>query len=89
MTEQNPLTHVVAELLERLHRQPFEPFDIVLSSGARHRVPTVDHLIITRISRRVLLEFDDGSFVTINPLHIASLEPVRQSRDRRRPKKVA
>jgi len=89
MNEQNPVTSIVAELLDRLHKQPFEPFDIVLSNGTRHRVPTVDHLIVTRILRRVVLEFDDGTFVTINPLHVASLEPARRSRERRRPKKAA
>ena len=89
MNDQNPVTLIVAQLLERLHREPFEPFDIVLSNGARHRVPTVDHLNITRILRRVSLEFDDGSFLTINPLHVASLEPAKKSRDRRRPKKAA
>ena len=80
---------IVAELLDRLHQQPFEPFVIVLANGTRHRVPTVDHLNITRILRRVALEFDDGSFLTINPLHVASLEPPKKSRDRRRPKKAA
>jgi len=92
MSEQNPHTLIVGELLERLHHRPFKPFDIVLSHGARHHVPTADHLTIPRIVRRVLLDFDDGSFATINPLHIASLEPAKTrglTRDKRRPKKAA
>jgi DUF917 family protein len=74
MAEMNPITVVIAELLQRLGERPFEPFVIVLSNGSRHVVPTPDHCTITRFSRRVTVDHDDGSFVTINPLHIAQIE---------------
>jgi hypothetical protein len=37
-------------------------------------VPTPDHCTVQRFSRRVNVDHDDGSFVTINPLHIAHIE---------------
>lgn len=64
-----------ASLEAPTHRErPFEPFVIVLSNGSRHEVPSPDHCTVTRISRRVTVDHDDGSFVLINPLHIAQIE---------------
>jgi hypothetical protein len=74
MPDPNPATVIVAELLQRLGEQPFQPFAIVLSNGSRHAVPSPDHCTVTRISRRVTVDHDDGSFVLINPLHIAQIE---------------
>jgi hypothetical protein len=74
MADPNPSTVVVAELLHRLSERPFEPFVIVLSNGSRHEVPTADHCTVQRFSRRVNVDHDDGSFVTINPLHISQIE---------------
>lgn len=74
MADPNPATVIVAELIQRLAERPFEPFVIVLSNGSRHEVPTPDHCTVQRFSRRVNVDRDDGSFVTINPLHIAQIE---------------
>lgn len=74
MSDLNPATVIVAELLQRLAERPFEPFVIVLSNGSRHEVPSPDHCTVTRFSRRVTIDHDDGSFVTINSLHIAQIE---------------
>jgi hypothetical protein len=74
MPDPNPATVIVAELLQRLAEKPFEPFVLVLSNGSRHDVPTPDHCTVQRFSRRVNVDHDDGSFVTINPLHIAQIE---------------
>jgi hypothetical protein len=70
----NPTTVVVAQLNERLGAVPFKPFDIVMSNGARHVVPTPDHLTITRLLRRIHLESDTLHLVEINPLHVATIE---------------
>ena len=70
----NPTTVVVAQLNERLGAVPFIPFDIVMSNGARHFVPTPDHLTITRLLRRIHLESDTLHLVEINPLHVATIE---------------
>jgi hypothetical protein len=78
MPDSNPATVIVAELIHRLGERPFEPFVIVLSNGSRHVVPTPDHCTVQRFSRRVNVDHDDGSFVTINPLHIAHIELLRK-----------
>jgi len=74
MPDPKPATVIVAELLQRLAERPFERFVIVLSNGSRHQVPSPDHCTVTRFSHRVNVDHDDGSFVTINPLHIAQIE---------------
>ena len=73
MPDPNPTSVIVAELLQRLAKQPFAPFVIVLSNGSRHEVPSHEHCTVTRFSRRVTVDHDDGSFVTVNPLHIAHI----------------
>ena len=74
MADPYPTTVVLAELIQRLGEKPFAPFVIVLSNGSRHPVPTPDHCTVQRFSRRVNVDHDDGTFVTINPLHIAQIE---------------
>jgi hypothetical protein len=74
MADFNPATIMVAELNKRLAASPFVPFSIQLSNGHQHVVPTADHLIVTRVLRRVELEFDNGSILEINPLHIVALQ---------------
>lgn len=74
MPDPNPATLIVAEVSRRLAEKPFEAFVIVLSNGSRHVVPTPDHCTVQRFSRRVNVDHDDGSWVTINALHIAHIE---------------
>jgi hypothetical protein len=70
----DPNTLVVAQLNERLAAMPFRPFDIVMSNGVRHHVPTPDHLTVTRLLRRIHLETDEPRMIEVNPLHVASIE---------------
>jgi hypothetical protein len=70
----NPLTLVIGQLNKRLAAIPFKPFDIVMSNGARHVVPTPDHITITRLLRRIEIETDALNMAEINPLHVASIE---------------
>ncbi len=74
MPDLNPATVIVAEIFQRLAERPFEAFVIVLSNGSRHEVPTADHCTVQRFSRRINVDHDDGSFVTINALHVAQIE---------------
>lgn len=70
----NPLALVIGQLNKRLAAIPFKPFDIVMSNGARHVVPTPDHITITRLLRRIEIETDALNMAEINPLHVASIE---------------
>ncbi len=78
MPDFNPSTVIIAELIHRLAERPFEPFVIVLSNGSRHEVPTPDHCTVSRLSRRLTVDHDDGSFVAINALHIAQIEQLHK-----------
>lgn len=73
MPDANPATIMVAELIARLDRRDFVPFEIVLSDGSRHPVPSPDHCTVTRLLRRVEVEADDGSIAIVNPMHIVKL----------------
>jgi hypothetical protein len=75
----DPTTVITAELLRRLEDPAFKPFVIVTSDGARHKVPSRDHLVVTRLLRRVELEHDNGAVDIINPLHITKIQIARQT----------
>ncbi len=70
----DPNAIVLVQLKQRLAAVPFKPFDIVMSNGDRHQVPTPDHITITRLLRRIQVETDEPRIVEINPLHVASIE---------------
>lgn len=74
--EFNPETVHLAELQARLGAAPFVPFRIVLSSGKTYEIPTPDHLSITRLLRRLSVEYDDGTAAYITLLHITAIEPL-------------
>lgn len=74
--EFNPAASNIAQLQLRLSAVPFLPFRIVVSSGRAYDVPTPDHLTILRISRRVIVEYDDRPGADIHPLHITAIEPL-------------
>lgn len=75
----DPSTIITAQLLRRLNAPNFKPFIIVTSDGSHHTVPSRDHLIITRVLRRVELEHDNGDVEEINPLHITKIKVNRQT----------
>lgn len=76
MPEFNPDIVSLAELQARLNAAPFVPFRIILSSGKTYDVPTPDHLSISRLLRRVSVEYDDGTAAYINLLHVTAIEPL-------------
>ncbi|MGE0373983.1 MAG: hypothetical protein AB7Q45_01110 [Planctomycetaceae bacterium] len=62
-------------LIEFLRRQPFEPFDITLSTGERKRV---EHPELAGLARTTLWLFtpQDDRQTTITLHHIVSVEPI-------------
>jgi hypothetical protein len=51
-----------------------------MSNQQRFEVPTADHLMITRIGRRIEWEFEGKEglqIAEINPLHIASIQTLK------------
>lgn len=71
----DPIAVFTAEIMMGLAEPDFRPFVIVLSDGSRHPVPTRDHCTVTRLLRRIEVEYDDPLTIAhINPLHITRLE---------------
>jgi hypothetical protein len=75
-SEFNPRSANVTELQNRLNAVPFSPFRVVVSSGKSFDIPTPDHITIMRLSRTVLVEYDDSPGAYIDPLHITAIEPL-------------
>jgi hypothetical protein len=74
MPDLNPAPVIVAKVLQRLAERPFEPFVLVRSNRSRREVATPDPCTVQHFSRRINVDHDDGSFVTINALHLAPIE---------------
>jgi hypothetical protein len=70
---------------EKLKRQPFEPFEIVLSSGDRYPITHPDWVLLTRRSVVVAVSSPKArgplpeSYADLSYLHIASLQPILAS----------
>ena len=75
----DPTTVITAQLRRRLNTPNFKPFIIVTSDGSHHTVPSRDHLIVTRVLRRVELEHDNGDVEEINTLLITKIKVTRQT----------
>jgi len=65
---------IIDEVRQYLHASPFEPFQVVTSSGHRYRVATADHAGINPLGNRMVIWFDDEGSVTISGLHIVAIE---------------
>ena len=53
------------------HAQPFETFDIELSSGRVLHVATPDHIALTEAGRgRIAVLSDDGGSLIVSLLHV-------------------
>ena len=59
------------EIREAVHRVPFRPFSIELSSGGIIHVPHPDHILAGR--NQVAVEDDEGVINVLSALHIARL----------------
>ena len=62
------------------YAQPFEPFDIELSSGRVVRVGTPDHVAFSEMGAgRVSILNDDDTFSVISGLHIVNVGKIQRS----------
>ena len=59
------------EIREAVHKVPFEPFWIDLSSGGEIQVPHPDHVWVRRT--RAVVEDDKGTIHILSSLHIARI----------------
>ncbi|HEV7301413.1 MAG TPA: hypothetical protein VGN72_18770 [Tepidisphaeraceae bacterium] len=75
---------------DKLKQQPFDPFDIVLSSGDRYRVRHPDNVLITKRSLVVAVSSPKQrsdipeSYASVSYLHVASLEPALDKKSSKR-----
>ena len=62
------------------YAQPFEPFDIELSSGRVVRVDTPDHVAFSELGAgRVSTLNDDDTFSVVSGLHIVNVGKIQPS----------
>ncbi len=62
-----------------LRRQPFQPFEIVMSSGERHSVKHPEFVVVTA-NRLVVVDPDTEQFSLLGLLHVSELRTLeRQS----------
>jgi len=60
-------------LRELLHREPFEPFRLVLSSGTSYDIRNPE--LVVPMNREAFLAFEDGDRCAFVPyMHVASIE---------------
>jgi len=58
---------------ELLHRQPFEPFDLIMSNGERYQVRHPEFAML--VHRTVVIGYPDSDRISICSLaHVASVE---------------
>jgi hypothetical protein len=62
------------DIKERLHKTPFEPFVVVMSSGQKYRIPSAEHAGLNPKGDRIVIWDDDGIPVILSALHITSIE---------------
>jgi hypothetical protein len=70
-----------------LHKRPFEPFRIVMSSGERYEVRHPEMAFLTRATLYVGTDVDHGipdEAAMCSLLHITAVEPLRNGRSTRR-----
>lgn len=60
-----------------LRKQPFQPFEIVMSSGERHLVKHPEFVIVTA-NRLVVVDPDTERFARLGLLHISELQTLEK-----------
>jgi hypothetical protein len=76
------------EIEKKLINRPFEPFDIVLSSGERYRIGHPDVAVLTKHALVVLKRDPKRTtalpdYAVLSYLHITALDPVNRPRTKR------
>jgi len=75
---------------QKLKKQPFEPFEIVTSSGDRYPVTHPDRVLVTQRSLVVAVARKNSrapipqGYADVSYLHVASLDPIQQNKPSRR-----
>jgi hypothetical protein len=65
---------MIDQIRKLKHAIPFQPFEIVLSSGTILRVPSPEHLALNEHGTgRIAVLSDDGTFDIVSGLHIVSV----------------
>ena len=64
---------MIGDLRQLIAAQPFVPFTIHTASGARLRVPTVDHSAVSPTGARVIVFADDDSTILVSALLIGHI----------------
>jgi hypothetical protein len=60
---------------EMLNRRPFEPFEVIMSSGERHVVKHPEFLMVSP-SRAIILDPVTDQLAILSLMHITELRPV-------------
>ena len=61
---------------EMLGRRPFEPFEVIMSSGERHVVKHPEFLMVSP-SRAVIMDPVTDQLAILSLMHITELRPVQ------------
>ena len=61
---------------EMLNRRPFEPFEVIMSSGERHLVKHPEFLMISP-SRAVVMDPITDQLAILSLMHITELRPAQ------------
>ena len=69
-----PHSAVLASIAKRQTGVPFRKFAIVTSTGRSHIVQSSQNITITRLLGDIIVEYDDGSMVGIDPRHVAKVK---------------
>ena len=56
-----------------MHAVPFVPFTIHLADGGQLRVPTMDHVAVAPVGRRVIVFRDDGTHAIVSALLVSRI----------------
>ncbi len=72
--EIDPIALVLAKIRKLQRAASFQPFAVVTSSGQSYRIPTADHVTVMGLTHRIVIEFDDCTWVDLSPLHVTAVE---------------
>ena len=66
----------VEAIREMLSRRPFEPFEIIMSSGERHVVKHPEFLMVSP-TRAVIMDPVTDRLAILSLMHVTELQPVQ------------
>jgi hypothetical protein len=75
----DPVTVTLTKIRKLQRAAPFQPFVVVTSSGKSYSIPTADHVTVMGLTHRIVIEFDDCTWVDLSPLHVTAVELLPKS----------